>query len=103
MKLPDKPEFAALTGHNWLSKASFEAWYDKRFAGARQVYGHYRDGIFWNWDEQPRQGDTHTALVIEYEPIAKPDTAESLLRAIVEKYDFVEHDVFRRAKAYLNK
>ncbi len=67
-------------------------------------YPEMKDKV-WGWSEEGLGHDTHTALLIAIEPIAK-DTAESLLREIVEMIGpgvFASSDVMERARKLIRK
>lgn len=71
------------------------------------VFGHWKgpsQPAYWGPREGNRFDDTHTALLINIQPIARPDIADRLLRELVGKLGtsvFADSDVTERAKAYL--
>lgn len=120
MKLPDKPELIKIynMGDRYVTETTFDAWYDKTFAGAVEVYSPYSpDKLIREHGWTPWEGmtDKSSALLIQIEPIAKPDTSESLLRELIlasetkvlklklNQEGGYADNVIERAKAYLNK
>lgn len=49
----------------------------------------------WAFTERPDSNDTHTALLVNVQPFVR-DTAEGLLRELIDSYDGVDRDVDRR-------
>lgn len=68
-------------------------------------YPEMKDKV-WGWSEEGLGHDTHTALLINIQPIDQLDTAESLLREWVEeheKFKPYEGDIYERAKKLLGE
>lgn len=97
-QLKHQPTYQGGTG-------DFQYWYRAdaihRLLGEGQEY-------FWTPGEASAgmvqaQGHTHRALAIDIRPIKPKDTAEGLLKEMVNKIDMCEADreLYKRVKAYL--
>jgi hypothetical protein len=116
--LPPKPTesryiYIARQDEYFLSKSEFNEWYDIVFKDAvdvectRTLSDH--PGA-WYASENGTYPKTHTALLINIQPIKK-ESAEDILKDMIKEYSDIEKyigprgpfwDVFERAKAYLN-
>lgn len=116
MPLPSKPnQFIYIKNQesHYLSIGDFNIWYDNVFKGAVEVEctRSLPDQLgAWYASENGIYPKTHTALLVNIEPIKK-ETAEDILKDMVEEYKDTEKykgergpfwGVFERAERYLN-
>lgn len=110
-------EMAQKSYNNWYAK--LEAWHAEVFKDAVEVYGGSFKSTYWTFcSDKEHQKTTHTALLINIQPI-KEDTAEDILREIISRLEVTFHgeggvyggprsklyeiDIFAKAKAFLEK
>lgn len=85
-----------------IRAADVEKWLE----GAPVVNAYNNDKVYWSTNND--DGDTHTARLVMIEPIVK-DTAESLLREIVQDHEALcrfqgkesEWELYKRARRLL--
>jgi len=88
-----------------LDSKGLNKWFDehvepinKMLSEGEMIYGYMNHGVFWKRPEEPSQRETtHTALLINIQPIKK-ETAEDVLR---DYFDYAKFLTFGNPKAKL--
>lgn len=89
-----------------ITESDFNEWFDDLLKNSVRVYGsshHLDEGVF-ALGKTLGEEDTHTALLVDIQPIKK-ETAEDVLREMLKKGQILPTDkgLFYRAKAALGE